>query len=52
MNINTTTSIANNTNFKGAFRVAKVTPQIKQEFQNYAKEGCKVFYDFSKIIIK
>lgn len=48
MNISSIASNTNNTNFKGAFRVTKVTPQIKQEFQNYAKEGCKVFYDFSK----
>ena len=47
MNIKQTTN-TNNTNFKGAFRVAKVTPHINQEFQKYAKDGCKVFYDFSK----
>ena len=47
MNIKQTTN-TNNTNFKGAFRVAKLTPQINQEFQKYAKDGCKVFYDFSK----
>lgn len=47
MNINPTTNFSN-TNFKGAFRVANVTPQIKQEFQRLTADGCKVAYDFSK----
>ena len=45
MNLNISNS---NTTFKGGFRVANVSPQMKEGFKTLADKGCKVYYNFAK----